>query len=111
MNHIFVRNRLCHDSFDFSHLFEEDDSSDCNKRLEENTVTMEKMNELKTKLEELSVQRKVQKVGTLYFKPVLSKLILFNPYTIITANDFVYSFSSYNLTITKQTTIFIRDLS
>lgn len=41
-----------------SNLFDDDDSDECNKRLEENTITMEKVNELKNKLEELSIQRK-----------------------------------------------------
>lgn len=41
-----------------SNLFDDDDSDECNKRLEENTITMEKVNELKNKLEELSIQRR-----------------------------------------------------
>lgn len=45
-----------------SNLFDDDDSDECNKRLEENTITMEKVNELKTKLEELSIQRKSHKL-------------------------------------------------
>ncbi|XP_075238104.1 AN1-type zinc finger protein 4-like [Lycorma delicatula] len=44
-------------------LFEEDDSDDYAKqRLEENTVTMEKMNDLKFKLEQLALQRKNNKL-------------------------------------------------
>lgn len=44
-------------------LFEEEDSDDCDKqRLEENTVTMEKMNELKNKLEQLAIHRKNNKI-------------------------------------------------
>uniref|UniRef100_A0A1B6EFZ7 Ubiquitin-like domain-containing protein n=3 Tax=Clastoptera arizonana TaxID=38151 RepID=A0A1B6EFZ7_9HEMI len=46
---------------DVCRIYEEDDIRNCNKRLEENSVTMEKMNELKQKLEDLSLHRKMFK--------------------------------------------------